>query len=180
MDIDLTDKFLALQKGHKPAIGRYSISSLWGVLNGFISPEDWFKGEEITLESALRMGLGTKKHEMIEELLEGYEIEKKTEFAYKDFILVGKCDATKDNTILEIKTSDKLIPQAKRWHSWQLKCYLSMFGKDEGFICQPVFSKTKFYLKDIGRVERNEKWFKLELEKIDILHQKLLKWKNPV
>lgn len=169
--IDLTDKLLEKQQKGKPQIGRYSISQLWGVLNGFSTPKEWLKGEKIDFQNALRMRMGTLKHELVQELLEDdWQIEKKAELLYKDFILVGKADGIKGDTIMEIKTSDLIIPQAKKWHIWQLKMYLSMFNKEKGVIYQPVVQKSRLYLKEIGVVKQDKKWFKEQLELINHFH----------
>jgi len=174
MIIDLTDRLLAKQQPKPPEIGRYSISTLWGVLNGYSTPEEYIKGEDVDFKSALRMRLGSLKHDLIQEfLIPEYEIEKKTEYKYKDFVLVGKCDAINKTQILEIKTSDEIIPEAKRWHIWQVKMYLSLFKKEKGVIVQPIITASKLFLKEIGCVEKNDIWFKKEMLKIDILHKQL-------
>lgn len=170
---DLTDIFLTKQQ-HKPVeVGRYSISRLWGVLNHYCSLEDFLKGETISFKSALQMKMGVLKHDLIQELLPDWKIEVKTEYKYKDFVIVGKCDASKDDTILEIKTSDKLIETAKRWHEWQVKMYLSMFKKEKGIIVQPIITSSKLFLKEIGVVKRDDLWFKKELLKIEELHNEI-------
>ncbi len=48
---DLTDQIL---EPHSNKIGRYSISKIWGILNGYLTPEQYIKGEEHTLEDILR------------------------------------------------------------------------------------------------------------------------------
>lgn len=173
--IDLTAKLLEIQAFKPPIIGRYHISGLWGVLNHYDTPEQFIKGKTIDLQTAFKMKMGTLKHELIQELLPDWEIEKKTEYKYKDFILVGKCDAIKDDTILEIKTSDKVMPEAKRWHIWQVKMYLSMFKKERGIIVQPTITNSKLLLREIGRVKREDKWFMGELTKIEKLHNLIAK-----
>jgi len=171
--IDLTNIFLERQQQKPVETGRYHISRLWGVLNGYCTPQEFLKGEKIDFNSALRMAMGTLKHDLIQELLPDWKIEVKKEYRHKDWVLVGKCDAHNKDTILEIKTSDKLIPTAKRWHIWQVKMYLSMFKRDKGIIVQPIITPNKLLLKEIGIVERDEKWFREELEKINELHIKL-------
>lgn len=189
MDIDLTEQLLAKHQ-KKPTIGRYSVSQLWGVLNGYITPEKWLGGESVSVDKALMMDMGSLKHKFVQELLPDWELEKKTEMGYLEgglreiskaldnklkpiFTLVGKCDGIKGDTIMEIKTSDKLIPQAKKWHEWQVKMYLSMFPAQIGIIYQPVFTSKKLYLKQIGEVSRNDKWFNKQLELINNLHKQL-------
>lgn len=175
--IDLTPKFLELQRFKPPTVGRYKISELWGVLNAYDTPEQFIKGKIIDFESAMKMKMGTLKHKLCQECLEGWEIEKKTEFtittlAGEDFLIVGMADAIKDDTIMEIKTSDTLIEKAKRWHEWQLKMYLGMFNQKYGIIVQPIIKKGLF-LKTIGEVKENKDWFNKEINKIIELHKNL-------
>jgi hypothetical protein len=174
MMIDLTSKLLEKQKARPVEIGRYSVSRLWGVLNGYCLPGEFLKGEKIDFKSALNMRLGTLKHDLVQELLPDWELEVKKEYKHKDWILVGKCDATQDDTILEIKTSDKVIEKAKRWHEWQVKMYLGMFDKENGIIVQPVIKPNRLLLKEIGSVKKNNDWFIKELGKIDELHKELV------
>ena len=171
--IDLTELFLEKQKHRPIKMGRYHISRLWGLLNGYTTPEEYLKGEIVDFQSALRMRMGTLKHDLIQELLDGWEIEQKKEYKHKDFILVGKCDAINKTDILEIKTSDKIINTSKRWHDWQVRMYLSMFKRENGIIVQPVVQRNKLLLREIGKIRRNDKWFKLELAKIETLHRRL-------
>ena len=171
MIIDLTKKFLEIQAFKPPILGKYHISGLWGVLNHYDTLQGFLKGKTIDFPTALKMKMGTLKHQLCQECLEGWELEKKIEFKIPNtnITLIGKCDAIKGNTILEIKTSDHLISEAKRWHIWQIKMYLSMFNVENGIILQPIV-KNGLFLKSIGEVKKNDTWFKKQLELIHKLH----------
>lgn len=173
MNIDLTEALLDKQKSRPFVLGRYSVSRLWGILNGYCTPEEFIRGEHIDFRSAMRMRMGTLKHELVQELMPEWKLEVKKEYKYKGIIIVGKCDALKDDTILEIKTSEKVIDVAKRWQIWQVKMYLSMFKVSKGIIVQPTTTSSRLLLKDIGTIERNDAWFKKELVKIEDLHKTL-------
>lgn len=172
MIINLTPKFLEIQTFKPPVIGRYHISGLWGVLNGYDTVEQFVKGKAIDFPTALKMKMGILKHQLVQECLEGWELERKVEFHIPNtnIIIVGKCDAIKGNTILEIKTSDHLISEAKRWHIWQVKMYLPMFNVENGIILQPIV-KNGLFLKSIGEIKKNDKWFNNQLDKIIELHK---------
>ena len=175
MDIDLTKVFLESFK-KKRILGRYNVSEIWGINNGYTAPQEYLSPKPTSLLEALRMKEGTLKHLLVGECLEriGWEIEKKIEYPYKDIIIIGKADGIKDDMVVEIKTSDKIIAQAKRWHIDQLKFYLSMFQKPTGIVFQPIKTADKLFLKEIGQVKRGDMWFKNQLEKLYQFHQKLL------
>ena len=42
----------------------------------------------------------------------------------------------------------------------------------------PKREVTEFYLKEIGRVERNDKWFDNQMEKLLEFHKEIIKLKN--
>ena len=66
---DLTDEILSNYNENWNKIGRYSVSKIWGILNGYLTPEQYIKGEEFTLEDILRMNEGTTKHKFYIQLL---------------------------------------------------------------------------------------------------------------
>tara|TARA_R100000750_G_scaffold35776_1_gene23021 strand:- start:363 stop:923 length:561 start_codon:yes stop_codon:yes gene_type:complete len=183
-NIDLVPNLLKEFPLKPGKIGRYSISELWGCLNisrtgkPYKTPEQYLKGEEFDFESAMRMFKGIWKHKMVQNLMKDeWVIEKKKEYKHNDWVIVGMADGIekKRDLPIEIKTSDKLITQAKSWHVFQLKMYLSMFKKEMGVVVQPVTTKTGFYLKVVGEVKRDDKWFGKQLDLVEEFHQKLLK-----
>ena len=120
--MDITDKFIEVNCKHKPRVPhRYSASELYGLLNGWTSPKQFLEGKRFTLEEAMRMRMGSAKHEIIQECLAemGYELEKKVEYEHEGIVLVTKCDAITSIDFLEIKTSDKLSKGAKDWQLYQ-------------------------------------------------------------
>jgi len=164
MNIDLTQLLLKSYE-NKRVVGRYSVSDLFGMLNGYLPPEKYLENRTIQVEEALRMKMGEAKHYIVRPLLEalGFEAEVKKEYPVDDFVLVGKVDAMKDDLIIEIKTSDKLLREPKKWHEFQLKCYLTIFEKPRGIIGQPVINNGTFYIKVLKEYKRDDKWF---LEKV--------------
>jgi hypothetical protein len=54
-----------------------------------------------------------------------------------------------------------------------------MFDKSKGIIYQPVQDDNGIYLKHLNTVERDNKWFEKELEKLYQFHLKVEKlWQN--
>src|SRR3990167_8310052 len=129
-DIDLTPVFLK-QFEKRNIVGRYHVSSLWGIVNGWETPQGYLSPTPKSLVEALKMKRGTLNHLLVGECLKelGWTLETKIEYKYKDIILVGKVDGIKEDEIAEIKTSDKIYPKAKSWQIEQVRCYLSMFEK---------------------------------------------------
>ena len=175
--IDLTQQLLKLYPQEKGRIGRYSISSLWGLLNGYTSLDEYINGKPINYESALNMWCGTNKHAEIQQLLEGYECEIKKEIKIDDFVIVGKVDAINSEEILEIKTTNplkrKLLTEPKRWHTEQLKWYLWLFDRPKGTIVQPVISPKQIGLKVVGYVKRDDIFIEKQINKLKIIHKQL-------
>ncbi len=173
---NLTEFLLEKYASKKGEIGRYNTSSLWAITHGYLSVKEFLEGKPIDSLSAFRMWQGTGKHLQIQELLEGkFEIETKVEFKSPeyDWILVGKADALSKDTVLEIKTSTDLMFEAKPWAEYQCRAYCSLFEKKKGIIVQPIVKDSQIFLKTIGEVKRDDKWFQGELKKLDNFHLKL-------
>jgi hypothetical protein len=169
---DLTDQILQDSK-HKNVVGRYSVSKIWGILNGYLTPEQYIKGEEHTLEDILRMNDGTMKHNFIEKYAVG-ETEVKKEYDCGDFVIVGKADELTDEAVIEYKTSAKLYDKPKSWHTLQVKFYLTIFERDLGIIYQPKIIKGRFILDTLGICERDDKWVAEQINKLRQFHLTLL------
>jgi len=162
----------------KGKVGRYNCSSLWGIVYGYLSPEQFINGEEIDFKSALRMYNGTHDHEKTQKLLKGYECEIKKEYEIDGITLVGKVDAINKEEILEIKTSDKVFENAKRWHIYQGKIYCTLFNMPVCYIVQPVYTDTELYLKVVGEAKRNDSWFAKQIKILKEFHQQVYERAN--
>jgi len=178
MNIDLTPVLIKKQNFHKKKdIARFSVSQCWGFTRGYTSVDEYLNGKENDFVSCFRMWQGTWKHEQVQELLQlydpTYEMEKKIVERYYGWDLVGKADAINKDHILEIKTSDKVFEKAKNYMEYQGLMYCSLFKKDYCLIVQPIKTSNKIYLKELARVERDEKKFNRELLKIDKFYQQL-------
>ena len=64
---------------------------------------------------------------------------------------------------------------AKPWHIHQVKLYTSMFDREIGLVYQPVEEENRLILKHLGSVERDDKWFEEQLEKLYEFHLKVEK-----
>lgn len=173
---NLTDVLIEDYKNTR-VIGRYRVSDLWGMLNGYLPPEQFLNENIKEISEIVKMLLGETKHFFVEKYLKilGYETEISVEKTINDFVIVGRIDAYKDETILEIKTSDKLLNKAKKWHEFQLKVYLSLFEKNFGQVVQPAFNSKNFYLKVIGEVKRDDDWFyNFVIPQLEEYHKKVV------
>lgn len=180
-DINLTKLFQSKMVARPRVRGRYSSSELYFILSGSTTPEAWFTPKQRTVKENLTMWAGTGAHAQLEELMGKEHAEKKTEYKYKDIVLVGKLDfqPPHKNEIWEWKTSEKKMKNSKPWHDFQLKLYLTMFGKPIGKIYQPIQDDNGLYLKHLGTVERDDAWFESQLVKLYEFHLKVEElWKN--
>ena len=174
--IDLTQTLVQKYRHEGRKIGRYNASDLWGIVNGYATPQTWLLGHSVKPQEAYRMWQGKWKHRQVQELLGemGYVLEQKQEVDYGDFTLVGMVDAMNSEFLLEIKTSEQVIPKAKEWHRYQTKIYCSMFNLSRGYVVQPVVKGQSIILKNIGMVKKDDEWFKRQLDLLSSFHQELL------
>jgi hypothetical protein len=176
---DITDRlFKKLEEGnHENKIGRYSCSKIWGMINGYLKPEDYIKGEEFSVESAVRMQQGTYKHKFLESLFPDHQTEIKKEYELENFTLVGIADILdlEGKNICDFKTSAEIKPEAKPWDILQLVLYLTIFERDKGYILQPRYDKDKMWLEIIGEAERDDKLFDKYIKQLEKYHNKLKK-----
>lgn len=174
---DLNDRVLAKVSDRRPnLIGRYSVSKIWAINNGYLTEEQYIKGEEFSVKSALRMTKGTMKHTYIEELLDGYKTETKKEMKLEHFTIVGVADVLDlfGKDVCDHKTSDEL-KQAKSWDEYQVRIYCTMFERPVGYILQPRQDDNNLWLEIIGKVKRNDKWFDTQMAKLLTFHNNLIK-----
>lgn len=177
MIIDLTDSLLR-SCGHKPPQkNRYSVSSVWGILNGYTSVDEFLNGKPVDFNAAMRMSNGRAKHAQIQELLptDKYEIEKKCELSDPPyaFTLVGRADFMDGKTVYEIKTTSSVLEKAKPWHIVQLKLYCTMFRRETGVVVQPVVKGERLILNELGTVKRNDEWFKKQMDKLSEFNERV-------
>jgi hypothetical protein len=183
MNIDLTPKLKA-QMGPKPRTrGRYHSSEIYGIMNGWTTPEQWMKASEKTVKEIIMMWNGIGLHNQLEELMGKEHSEQKKEYQYKSITLVAKADflppGEKAHQVWEFKTSDKTMEKMKPWHEYQVKLYTTVFERQQGLIYQPVIGENGLYLKHLGTVERDDKWFTDQLDKLLEFHIKVEKlWEN--
>jgi hypothetical protein len=185
---DITDRlFKKLEEGnHENKIGRYSCSKIWGMINGYLKPEDYIKGEEFSVESAVRMQQGTYKHKFLESLFPDHQTEIKKEMDCRtvmgdvEFTLVGIADILdlEGKNVCDFKTSAQIKPKAKPWDEFQVRMYCTIFERQKGLIVQPRYNKDKMWLEIIGTVERDDDWFNEQISKLVKYHEKLLKVVN--
>jgi len=174
MHYDLTEQLL--EKPQPGKIGRYSVSKLWGCINTnregepYCTPKQYLEGEAIDVHQALRMKMGTLKHEFVQSLLPDWEHERKVEYQYDDFTIVGKIDCIKDKKGLEIKTTTEIMDTAKPWAVWQARMYASMFNLESIQVVQPVIEEGKFILKVLRTSKQNQEWFEKQLLLIKQFH----------
>jgi hypothetical protein len=172
-DIDLTPILMSKMKSYPRKRGRYNSSELYFINSGATTPEQWLNPSEKKPEEVMKMWNGIGVHNQLEDLLGRRFSERKKEVIYRGIVLVGKVDYEPlqlPNEIWEFKSSSRKMSEPKEWHKHQTKLYLTMFGKDIGRVFQPVKNKEGIYLKHLGMVERDDKWFEAEMEKLYQFH----------
>lgn len=181
MDINLTPKLQQKMSSRSRIRGRYNASEMYFIVNGLTTPEEWLNPSEKEVKEMITMWNGIGTHNQIQDLLGDEYCEIKREFVYRDIVLVGKADylPPKKNEVWEIKTSEKRMKEMKPWHRLQTMLYCTMFEKEVGVIYQPVKNIEGIYLKEIGRVIRDDNWFQEELKKLYLFHLEIEKlWVN--
>lgn len=176
MDISLTKRLTDKMKPRERVRGRYNASELYGIVNGWTTPEQWISPAERKWEEILLMWNGIGIHNQVQEVLGEQFSEHKKVYEYRGINLVAKADFLpphKPNQVWEFKTSDSKMKKAKPWHLYQAKLYASMFEKDEAVVFQPICDKTGFILFEIGTVNRDDLWFREEMKKLYSFHLKV-------
>ena len=176
MDINLTQRLKSKMAPRARVRNRYSSSEMYGIVNGWITPKQWFNPPEKNMKELLNMWNGTGMHNQLEELMGVDNSEKKIEYLYKNIVLVGKADflpVHKPEEVWEFKTSENVMDQAKPWHEYQAKLYTTLFNRKQGLVFQPVQNDQGLFLRHIGTVERDDTWFIAEIEKLYVFHLKV-------
>ena len=175
--IDLTNTLIDLYTPRERTIGRYNSSDLFGIVRGWVSPEEYIFGRKVDAVGAYRMWQGKWKHEQIQELLRkiGYTCEEKVEYEFNGLTLVGKVDARKVDHILEIKTSELVMDKAKESARYQARLYVNLFQVKKGYVVQPIVKSNRLLLKYLGEVKPDDEWFQEQLKLLEIFHNRLTK-----
>lgn len=165
-------------KGRKRKLGRYSASEIYKMITPGLPwglpAAKYFDIEDTNEESAFRMLKGIINHEQVQRFLASEKNEVKKEYTYGPFTLVGKADHLPDeDTVWEIKTSEKAMAKSKPWQDHQTKLYCSMFERSKGYILQPIVEDGHLILKEVGCVERDDVWFEQEMQKLLNYHERL-------
>jgi hypothetical protein len=177
-DVDLRPNLRAKMATRKRVRGRYNSSEFYAITHGWVTPEQWINPAEKTMKELMVMWNGIAMHGQIEELLDKEFSEIKREITYKGITLVGKVDYLPPHLpddVWEFKTSEKTMEKMKPWAEHQIKLYCSMFNKKRGHVYQPVKNADGLYLKHLGMVERDDKWFEAEMNKLYGFHLKVEK-----
>jgi hypothetical protein len=175
-DIDLTPILFKKYGSKKRKFARYNASELYSLIHGgWVKPEEYMSEEFNDFASIMRMWSGIGGHEQIQNLFDNENCEIKKEFEFDGFTLVGKCDMLKEDEVWEFKTSEKEMTKAKPWAAHQAKLYCTMFERPRARVLQPLLKGNKVILKELAVVERDDEWFKGEIEKLRLYDQKVKK-----
>ncbi len=173
MNYDLTKKVIANANHHKQRVlHRYSVGDIWALLNGYLTPENWLRGEKKDFKNAFNIFQGTWKHKQIQSLMTEYEQEVKKEMKVGDITLVGMADLLAGDKGIEIKTSEKIHIKAKPWHEYQAKLYCILFDRPKWEIVQPIIDGG-LKLKIIGTVYKDDKWFSKIMKKLQLFDKEI-------
>ena len=198
--IDLTPKFMEGARSYPKKLGRYSCSQLHKMLEAArlpwgLPPEKYFEPEEITFEGAMRMIKGVQAHDLVQKYLDPSKVEKKFEYYYYGdgdyrngtvkatdeegnleepiFTVVGKVDYLPEDCVWEIKSSETEFTKSKDYHDHQAKLYCTICERPKAIILQPLEDDSRFFLKQIGEVIRDDEWFEAEMRRLHNYHQRL-------
>jgi len=177
-DIDLTPMLRKKMASYPRKRGRYNSSEVWGIMNGYVTPENWMQPRAKSPIEMLRMWGGILVHDHVQRLLPAETNEVKLVHAYKDIVLVAKADnVPKDpsDEVWEFKSSAKAMDNSKPYHDYQVRLYCSIFKREKGIVFQPVQNSKGLFLKRIGTIARDDVWFEQELEKLYQFHLKVEK-----
>jgi CRISPR/Cas system-associated exonuclease Cas4 (RecB family) len=170
-EINLTDYLRGEKRERK--LNRFSVSELYYLLAGWTTVEEYLKGKEFTIKNLWEMKLGELKHQWIQDFLKkDYECEIKKVYKVDDLEIVGKADLIAKDHGIEIKTG-KARDKASRSQEFQARMYCTIFEKPVFYIMQPYHNHEKAYLKTIGVVHRNDKWFETQINKIKLKYQEI-------
>ena len=182
--IDLTDKFLSAAKSYPRKLGRYSCSQIYRMLEAGKIPwglpaSKYFEPEPVDFDGALRMINGVQTHDLVQKYLPADKNEVKFEYEYKvgdetKFVLVGKVDHLPDDSVWEIKSSEKEMSSSKEYQDHQARLYCTICDRPIAYILQPLIKNDRFILKEIGRVERDDEWFQSEMLRLLNYHERLI------
>lgn len=180
VDLDLTPLLMEKLGKKYRKIGRYSVSDLYAMQAGWLTPELYLHPEPVNFIGLMRMLSGIVMHEKIQMLYKKECCEVKVVYDYKDITLVAKCDylppedSPEMNEIYDFKTSETIMDKMKPWAKHQIKMYCTLFKREIGRIYQPLIINEKFILKDLGSVERDDEWFEQQCEKLYLFHQRVV------
>ena len=169
--------------------GRYPLSQLWGIKEGYMTPGEYVEGEDYDFTSAYNIWNGVAKHSMLEDLFGKYDYNveekkvKEIEVNGSKFEIVGKADIqdlVDDESVEDFKTSVNLI-EGKPWSNYQVKIYCTVFEKPKGYILQPRIKKVKgkvvdAWLEVLSEVERDDDWFNKQMEELEKFHCKVMNY----
>jgi hypothetical protein len=179
--IDLTARLKKEFAPYKRTIGRYNSSELYGIVNGYLTPDEWISPKEPAVENMLKMMNGTVVHNFIQRILpvEGNEVKKVyTNPLFPEISLVAKVDHLPlekvDNAIWELKTDEEELDKAKASHLFQVKLYCTVFERPKGYIYQPVQTKDSLFLKCVGEVDRDDAWFHRQFASLYAFHLQVM------
>jgi len=172
---NLTDYLRGEKRERK--LNRFSVSDLYYLLQGWTSLEEHINGKNIPLMQLWDMKKGEQKHQWIQDSpqFKEMECEIKRVCEVDGLEIVGRADALAKDYGVEIKTG-KARETASRSQEYQAKMYCTMFEKPIFYIVQPYINNEMAYLKTIGVVERDDKWFQKQVEKIKLKYEELKKW----
>lgn len=175
-EIDLTS-YLRGEKKQRIK-NRFSCSEIYYLINGYTSIKDYLEQPERSVEEYWTMRQGNLKHEWIQNYLKkDYQVELKKEIKIDEIEIVGVADLLCKDYGIEIKTG-KMREKANKSHEHQAKLYCTLFEVPKFYIMQPILTKdNRAVLREIGMVERDDKWFNKQVDKIKEIYKKILEFK---
>lgn len=160
---------------HTTQIGRYSASSLGSIMNGYLTPANFFKEKPIDKIGAGKMLTGIFLEDGLTKLLENANADciyqPKYELKIDDFVLVVKLDFQLRDRIWETKWTEKTISEAMNTYQFQLQSQWE--ATDHKLPVYLTRITVPFGLEEYPFTPSEERW-ELIKEKLRIFHKTLL------
>ena len=129
---ELFTNYFAKKKHKKRKVGRYYASELYGIMYGYEKPEDFFKIEELSMQSMENILRGIVVEDAMTKIFEALENppvtqEKKEVKITSEITIVAKIDFRFGDAIAEVKAPTEMPDAIKKSNMPQLELYYQAF-----------------------------------------------------
>lgn len=168
-----------VNKKDKPReIGRYFSSELFGIINNYLKPQDFFKPRQIDEMGSKYISEGVAIEDYLTKVFTEQKIPvdcqaKKEIVISEGVVLVAKCDYYFGDYIVELKRPANLSSEIPPKWQYQLEAYARVFEL-------PVYLWQVYYpltIKQLKYTPCDKRWEKIK-EKLLEFHEEIIKIKS--